>query len=354
MADENLVQLLTPEGERTTHPDYASTLTGEQIVDMFRDMSIVRRLCNEATSLQRQGQLALWAPLQGQEAAQIGAGRALEPTDFSFPSYREHGVAWCRGIPPESWLRLFRGVDHGGWDPQQYRHSVPTIVIGNQCLNAVGYAMGIQRDGAAEAVITFFGDGATSQGDVNEAFVWASSFGAPIVFFIQNNHWAISEPTARQSKIPLYHRASGFGFPGIRVDGNDVLAVYEVTKRALATAREGGGPTLIEAYTYRMGAHTTSDDPTRYRIDAEVEMWKHRDPVERVRSLCVREKLASADTFQEITDEADRLAMKLREDVLNMPNPDPLSIFEHVYASEHPLVDEGRKDMIELGVGSHS
>jgi pyruvate dehydrogenase E1 component alpha subunit len=316
-------------------------------------MTIVRRLCNEATSLQRQGQLALWAPLQGQEAAQIGAGRALEPSDFSFPSYREHGIAWCRGIPPEAWLRLFRGVDHGGWDPQQYRHSVPTIVIGNQCLNAVGYAMGVQRDGASEAVITFFGDGATSQGDVNEAFVWASSFDAPVVFFIQNNHWAISEPTTRQSKIPLYQRASGFGFPGIRVDGNDVLAVYEVTRRALAHAREGGGPTLIEAYTYRMGAHTTSDDPTRYRVDAEVEMWKHRDPVERVKSLCVREKLASADLFQEIADEADRLAMKLREDVLNMPNPNPLSIFDHAYSADHPLIDEGRKDMMELGVGSH-
>jgi 2-oxoisovalerate dehydrogenase E1 component alpha subunit len=354
MADDNMVQLLTPEGERTAHPDYTSDLAGEQIVSMYRDMAIVRRLCNEATSLQRQGQLALWAPLQGQEAAQIGAGRALEPMDFSFPSYREHGIAWCRGIPPEAWLRLFRGVDHGGWDPQQYRHSVPTIVIGNQCLNAVGYAMGIQRDGANEAVITFCGDGATSQGDVNEAFVWASSFDAPVVFFIQNNHWAISEPTTRQSKIPLYRRASGFGFPGVRVDGNDVLAVYEVTKRALATARDGGGPTLIEAYTYRMGAHTTSDDPTRYRVDAEVEMWKHRDPVERVRSLCVRERLASADRFQEIADEADALAMQLREDVLSMPNPEPLSIFDHAYAADHPLIDEGRRDMIELGVGSHA
>ena len=144
--------------------------------------------------------------------------------------------------------------------------------------------------------MAFFGDGASSQGDVLEAFVWAASFNAPVVFFCQNNQWGISTPSTVQSKIPLYHRAHGFGFPGVRVDGNDVLAVYEVTKRALDSARVGGGPTLIEAYTYRIGAHTTSDDPTRYRIDAEVEVWKHRDPVERVKALLVREyKVKNAD-----------------------------------------------------------
>ncbi len=354
MIETPLVQLLTPEGERVKDDEYDTALTSNEIFSMYRDMVIIRRLCNESTSLQRQGQLALWAPLQGQEAAQIGAGRALEPNDFSFPSYREHGIAWCRGIPPELSLRLFRAVDHGGWDPQKYRHSVPTIVIGNQALNAVGYAMGIQRDGANEAVVVFFGDGATSQGDVNEAFVWASSFDAPVVFFVQNNQWAISEPTIRQTKIPLYQRARGFGFPGIRVDGNDVLAVYEVTKRALANAREGGGPTLIEAFTYRMGAHTTSDDPTRYRVDAEVEQWKHRDPIERVKAFLVRGHKISAKRFDEVTAEAEALALKLREDVLAMGKPDPLSIFDHAYAAEHPLITEGRRDMVELGVGGAS
>ncbi len=207
------------------------------------------------------------------------------PWTSPFPTYREHGIAWCRGVPPENMLRLFRAVSNGGWDPQKYRHSVPTVVLGSQTLHAVGYAMGIQRDGAEEAAMAFFGDGASSQGDVLEAFVWAASFNAPVVFFCQNNQWGISTPSTVQSKIPLYHRAHGFGFPGVRVDGNDVLAVYEVTKRALDSARVGGGPTLIEAYTYRIGAHTTSDDPTRYRIDAEVEVWKHRDPVERVKAL---------------------------------------------------------------------
>jgi len=354
MIDEELVQLLTPEGERIASAGYESSLSGDEIFGFYRDMVIVRRICNEATSLQRQGQLALWAPVLGQEAAQIGCGRALQPSDFTFPSYREHGVAWCRGVPPEDMLRIFRAVTNGGWDPQRYRHNVPTVVLGNQALHAVGYAMGVQRDGAEEAVMTFFGDGASSQGDVLESFVWASSFNAPIVFFCQNNQWAISEPSSLQTKIPLYRRAQGFGFPGVRVDGNDALAVYEVTKRALEHARAGAGPTLIEAFTYRMGAHTTSDDPTRYRIDAEVEIWKHRDPIERVKSLLVREYKSKTVVFDEVAREADAIALKLREDVLAMDRPDPLSMFDHAYAAPHPLIDEGRREMVELGVGGGS
>ncbi len=355
MIDEELVQLLTPEGERVAHPEYESTLSGEEIFGLYRDMTIVRRLCNESTSLQRQGQLALWAPIQGQEACQIGPGRALAPMDFTFPTYREHGIAWCRGVEPKEMLRLFRAVSNGGWDPYKYRHSVPTIVLGNQALNAVGYAMGIQRDGAEEAVLTFFGDGASSQGDVLESFVWAASFNAPVVFLCQNNQWGISTPMSVQSKIPLYHRAHGFGFPGIRVDGNDVLAMYEVSKRALENARVGGGPTLIEAYTYRLGAHTTSDDPTRYRIDAEVEVWRHRDPIERVKSLLVHEYKMKQARFDEVAEEAEKLALQLREDVLAMDRPDPLSMFDNVYADFHPLIEEGRQEMIDLGVtgGSH-
>ncbi|MDE3065908.1 MAG: pyruvate dehydrogenase (acetyl-transferring) E1 component subunit alpha, partial [Acidobacteriota bacterium] len=257
--------------------------------------------------------------------------------------------------PPKDMLRLFRATSNGGWDPQKYRHSVPTIVLGNQALHAVGYAMGVQRDGAEEAVLTFFGDGASSQGDVLESFVWAASFNAPVVFLCQNNQWAISEPASLQTKIPLYHRAHGFGFPGIRVDGNDVLAMYEVARQALASAREGGGPTLIEAYTYRMGAHTTSDDPTRYRVDAEVEVWKHRDPIERVKSLLVHEYSMKQDAFDEVAAEADAIALQLRADVLSMDAPDPITMFDHAYADYHPLVEEGRREMIELGVsgGDH-
>jgi 2-oxoisovalerate dehydrogenase E1 component alpha subunit len=200
--------------------------------------------------------------------------------------------------------------------------------------------MGLQRDGAIgtgdpdrdAAVIAYFGDGATSQGDVNEAFVYASVFTAPVVFFCQNNQWAISEPIERQTKIPLYQRALGFGFPGLRVDGNDVLAVHAVTQAALQRAREGSGPTFIEAYTYRMGAHTTSDDPTRYRINDDLEHWRQRDPIARVKAYLSRNGLADDDHFASIEAEAEELAVRLRADCLSMPDPGPLDIFDQVYA----------------------
>ena len=205
---------------------------------------MVRRIDTEAMALQRQGELGLWASLLGQEAAQVGAGRALTGGDFAFPTYREHGVAYCKGVDPVTLLGLFRGVNQGGWNPHDKGFQLYTIVIGSQTLHATGYAMGLQRDGADGAVMAFFGDGASSQGDVNEAFVWSSVFQAPVVFFCQNNQWAISEPLERQSRIPLYQRAQGFGFPGVRVDGNDVLAV-------LAVARAGARPAPARAAARR-------------------------------------------------------------------------------------------------------
>jgi len=257
---------------------------------------------------------------------------------MAFPTYREHGVAWCRGIDPVKLLELYRGVSHGGWDPKDYKFHLYTIVIGAQTLHATGYAMGIQRDGAvggngaSEAVIAYFGDGATSQGDVNEAFIWGSVFNAPIVYFCQNNQWAISEPLEKQSRIPLYQRARGFGFPGLRVDGNDVLACYAVTKKALQAAREGQGPTLIEALTYRMGAHTTTDDPTRYRLASELEVWKLKDPIERVRAYLVRTGQAGPEFLADVDAEAKKVGAELREACRTMPDPPPLAIFDHVYA----------------------
>jgi pyruvate dehydrogenase E1 component alpha subunit len=345
--DEDLVQLLSPSGERVAHADYALEIDDDEARGLFTDMSVIRRTDVEATSLQRQGQLALWAPLRGQEAAQIGAGRALEPDDFCFPGYREHGLAYCRGIPATLSARNFRQVTNGGWDPYAYNYAEPSIVIGNNLLNAVGYAMGVQHDGAETAVMACTGDGGMSQGDVAEAFVWASVFQAPIVFLLQNNHWAISEPTERQSRIPLYRRAEGFGFPGVRVDGNDVFAMLAVSRAALARAREGSGPTLVEAFTYRMGAHTTSDDPTRYRVDEEVEEWTRRDPIERLRTYLVA-RGTDAAWFAAVDEAADAAAAALREAVVTMPDPSPLSIFDHVYAEPHPLVDEERAEMAAL------
>jgi 2-oxoisovalerate dehydrogenase E1 component alpha subunit len=343
-----LVQLLTPEGELTGQPGYSLDLGAAEIRGLYRDMVLVRRIDTEAISLQRQGELGIWASLLGQEAAQIGSGRALAPHDMVFPTYREHGVAWCRGIDPAKLLELYRGVSHGGWAPEEHKFHLYTIVIGSQTLHATGYAMGIQRDGAvggdrAEAVIVYFGDGATSQGDVNEAFVWASVFNAPIVFFCQNNQWAISEPLEKQSRIPLYQRARGFGFPGLRVDGNDALACYAVTKKAMQAAREGQGPTLIEAFTYRMGAHTTTDDPTRYRLASELEMWKLKDPIERVRAYLVRTGQAGPEFFTGVEAEADKLGAEVRESCRTMPDPPPLAIFDNVYTGPDAIVDAERE-----------
>jgi pyruvate dehydrogenase E1 component alpha subunit len=344
-----LVQLLTPEGERIEHPEFRfapdagnGQSEGDVIRGLYRDMVLVRRIDTESTALQRHGELGIWAQLLGQEAAQVGAGRALRPQDFVFPTYREHGVAWCRGLDPLKLLGLFRGVDHGNWDPQEFGFNLYTIVIGAQCLHATGYAMGLQRDGSVgtgdpardAAVLAHFGDGASSQGDVNESFIFAASYNAPVVFFCQNNQWAISEPIERQSRIPLYQRALGFGFPGVRVDGNDVLATYAVTQAALQRARDGQGPTFVEAYTYRMGAHTTTDDPTRYRLSDDVESWKLKDPIARVEAYLKRNGVADTDFFADVAAEADDLGARLREGCKAMPDPSPLDIFDVVYAEE--------------------
>ena len=348
-ADPEMVQLLTPEGERVDHPDYSVDFSDEEYRNLYRDLVVVRRLDAESTALQRQGELGIWASLLGQEAAQVGSGRALRPQDMAFPTYREHGVLYCRGIDPIMPLGLFRGVDQGGWDPNEFKFNMYTIVIGAQTLHATGYAMGINMDGKVgsddgEAVIAYFGDGATSQGDVNEAFIWSSVFNAPMVFFCQNNQYAISEPLERQTRVPLYHRAAGFGFPGIRVDGNDVLASYAVTRAALDNARHGQGPTLIEAYTYRMGAHTTSDDPTRYRIASEVDEWKLKDPILRFKAFLENQQLADASYFDEIDEQARIEAVSLRERVLSMPDPAPVTMFDHVYPNGSPLLDEQRAE----------
>ncbi|MFI6505609.1 pyruvate dehydrogenase (acetyl-transferring) E1 component subunit alpha [Nonomuraea typhae] len=341
-APPELVQLLTPEGERVEHPDYDIDLTPDEVRSLYRDLVLVRRVDLEAVALQRQGELGIWASLLGQEAAQIGSGRALTDADMAFPTYREHGVAWCRDVDPVKLLGLFRGVNHGGWDPAEHNFHLYTIVIGSQTLHAVGYAMGLQRDSGEGATIVYFGDGASSQGDVNESFVWASVFNAPIVFFCQNNQWAISEPIEKQSRIPLYRRASGFGFPGIRVDGNDVFACLAVTRKALADARSGQGPTLVEAFTYRMGAHTTTDDPTRYRVASELEAWKLKDPIERVKAYLFKQELADQEFIDGVEAEADQLGADLRRRCLAMPDPEPLDIFDHVYREPHALIDEER------------
>ena len=343
-----LIQLLSPEGERVEHPSFSfgegmsAEEEAETIRGFYRDMVLTRRIDVEATALQRHGELGIWAQLLGQEAAQIGSGRALLTQDFVFPTYREHGVAWCRGVDPLKLLGLFRGVDQGSWDPNENNFGLYTIVIGAQTLHATGYAMGVQRDGAVgtgdpdrdAAVVAYFGDGASSQGDVNESFIFAASYNAPVVFFCQNNQWAISEPIERQTRIPLYQRALGFGFPGVRVDGNDVLATYAVTQAALQRARDGQGPTFVEAYTYRMGAHTTTDDPTRYRLSSDVEHWKLKDPIQRVKVYLTRNGLMDQSFIESVDAEAEELGEKLRDGCRSMPDPHILDVFDNVFAEQ--------------------
>lgn len=341
------VQLLDERGVRVPSAEFdphVAHLTPEVLLGYYRDMVVVRRIDTEATALQRQGELALWPPLLGQEAAQIGSGRALRDGDFVFSSYREHAVAYTRGVALPDLLRVWRGTSQSGWDPFAHNMATPQVIIGAQTLHAVGYAMGIRNDEVDAVAVTYFGDGALSEGDVSEAMVFAASFDAPVVFFCQNNHWAISEPVRVQSTIELADRAGGFGIPALRVDGNDVLAVAAATNVALARAREGGGPTFIEAVTYRMGPHTTADDPTRYRDADELAAWTERDPIARLathlRSTGVLDDAAEA----RVREEADAAAAELRAGCLALPDPAPLDLFDHVYAEPHPVIDRQRAE----------
>ena len=351
-----LVQLVSPTGERVVEPDNAryrsraDHLTSEDLRAMYRDMVLTRRFDDEATALQRQGELALYAQGRGQEAAQVGSAFALAPQDYVFPSYREHGVLHVRGVDPVDRLRLFRGVDHGGWDPAEHNVHLYTLVIGSHVLHGTGYAMGIQRDGLVgtgdatrdAAVVTYFGDGATSQGDVSEALVFAAVNNAPVVFFCQNNQWAISEPTSRQARVPIYRRGEGFGIPSVRVDGNDVLACYAVTAEAIERAHNGGGPTFVEAYTYRMGAHTRSDDPSRYRDRAEEEYWRLRDPIDRLAALLRSEGAWDEAWATSLDAEADAYGENLRAAVRELGAPPVESMFDHVYGGPHAQVEAER------------
>lgn len=359
MADETLdpmVQFLTPEGNLAPSESaeaflpYFQRLTDADHRKFYRDMVVIRRFDTEATNLQRQGQLALWVPSHGQEGAQVGSAHAAKPQDHIFPAYREHAVGMIRGIDVLDIIRVLRGLTHGGWDPTNPAYKnfhIYTLVIGSQALHATGYGMGINFDGATntgnpdtdQAVMVYFGDGATSQGDVSEAFVFAASYQTPQVFFVQNNHWAISVPVSVQARVPLYKRGEGFGIPGVQVDGNDVFASYAVTAKQLDDARSGKGPSLIEAHTYRIGAHTSSDDPTKYRTDAELDSWIARDPIARMEAF-LRNSGAPQSLFDEVHQEAADFASDIRRRTVTLENPDPASMFNHVYSDPHPVVEE--------------
>lgn len=351
---EATVQLLSPQGsliESDATAPYLpviAELDESRLLDFHRQMVVMRRFDIEAGNLQRQGQLALWIPSLGQEAAQVGSGYAARPQDHIFPAYREHVVGRIRGLDLIKIIEMLRGLSHGGWDPAETGNfHLYTLVIGSQALHSTGYAMGMRLDGSIgtgdperdQATLVYFGDGATSQGDVSEGLVFAASYQTPQVFFLQNNHWAISVPVERQSRTPLYLRAAGFGIPSVQIDGNDVLASYAATRQALDAARAGEGPRFIEALTYRMGAHTTSDDPTKYREDDETRFWSERDPLTRY-EVYLRGRGVAESFFQEVATEAEDLAADVRRRTLELTDPPTSKVFAHVYTDPHPLVAE--------------
>ncbi|MDO4918178.1 thiamine pyrophosphate-dependent enzyme [Kocuria sp.] len=362
-------QLLDERGVVTEDPllsPYTRDITLEELQHLYRSMTAARRIDEEGTSLQRQGQLLLWVPLRGQEAAQVGSAWPTRPTDRIFPSYREHAVAFERGVPPAELMRHFRGVTAGGWDPEAYNVNLYTLVLASQVPHAVGYAMGTTLDRRAaeaagtpletepEAVLAYFGDGASTEGEIHESMVFAASYDAPVLFFVQNNQWAISVPFATQSRVPLATRAAGYGFEGLRVDGNDILAVVGATRYALEKLRRGEGPVLIEAETYRMGAHTTADDPTKYREREEEDRWGLLDPVERLAAHLRTAHGVAESFFETVTRENDETARQLRADVLALTPPEFVDRFEHVYAEPHSLVAAERAEYLDYQEGFES
>jgi pyruvate dehydrogenase E1 component alpha subunit len=323
-------------------------VTPELARGLYRDMVLGRRLDQEAYHLQRQGELGLWLSCQGQEAAQVGSVRALREGDYVFPSYREQAAALCRGIGPAGLLAQWRGCSHSGWNPATYNFHVYSLVLATQLLHATGYALGVAHDrlrdqSIDDIVLVYFGDGAASQGDANEAFNWAAASNAPIIFFCQNNQWAISTPSTSQSRTRLSERAAGFGLQSILVDGNDVLGVYAATRSAAASVRAGGPPAFIEAMTYRMAGHSTSDNPDIYREADDVALWKARDPIARMRVLLDTHGWADTSFHEALESDASALAAQTRKACLSLKPPELEDTFRNTFAVEPESLREERE-----------
>ena len=348
------VQLIGPDGTATAESRYRRDLPPETLVWLYENLVVTRDLDVEFVNLQRQGELALYASCRGQEAAQIGAAACLRKTDWLFPQFRELGVLLVRGIAPSQVAALWRGAWHGGLDFTSKCCAPIAIPIATHTVHAVGAAMAAQRLGEDSLTVAFLGDGATSEGDTHEAMNLAAVEKAPCVFYIQNNQWAISVPASRQYAVPsLAHRAAGYGMPGIRVDGNDVLACYAVMSEAAERARAGDGPTLIEAVTYRMEPHTTSDDATRYRTAEEIAEWSARDPISRYRIHLQRSGVLTDRIEKRVQARSVRLRAELRDVVVGAPDPDVGELFEHVYAEITPELSAQREQLrAELAGGT--
>ncbi|MGC5344211.1 pyruvate dehydrogenase (acetyl-transferring) E1 component subunit alpha [Streptomyces sp. AM 4-1-1] len=324
-----------PEPYRVLGTDAAADADPALLLRLYTELVRGRRYNAQATALTKQGRLAVYPSSTGQEACEIAAALVLEDRDWLFPSYRDTLAAVARGLDPVEALSLLRGDRHTGYDPREHRVAPLCTPLANQLPHAVGLAHAARLKGDDVVALAMVGDGGTSEGDFHEALNFAAVWQAPVVFLVQNNGFAISVPLAKQTAAPsLAHKAVGYGMPGRLVDGNDAVAMHQVLGEAVARARSGGGPTLVEAVTYRMDAHTNADDATRYRVAEEVEAWRAHDPIRLLEGELTGRGLLGDDGIEEVREAADRMAAGLRERMNTDPVLDPMDLFAHVYAEQ--------------------
>ncbi|MEJ1194041.1 pyruvate dehydrogenase (acetyl-transferring) E1 component subunit alpha [Pseudarthrobacter sp. CCNWLW207] len=333
---------LKPEGEQGTEPGHEYPLPGdEELLASYEQLVVGRRVNDQNSALVRQGRMAVYPSSYGQEACQVAAALCLSEGDWMFPTYRDAVAVMARGVDPVQVMTIFRGDWHGGYDPAKHKVGIQCTPLTTQLLHAVGVAHAAKLRGEDTVVLAMCGDGATSEGDFHEALNFAAVFHLPVVFFVQNNKYAISVPLSHQSVAPsLAHKAVGYGMAGERVDGNDVVALLAVLDRAVKLAREGSGPLLVEANTYRMQAHTNADDATRYRQDSEVAEWLAKDPVNRMRTYLTHRGLLDDQAEARIAEKAEAVAAQLREGLGEDVPVDPQELFRHVFATPTPQLKE--------------
>ncbi|MDT0427642.1 pyruvate dehydrogenase (acetyl-transferring) E1 component subunit alpha [Streptomyces salyersiae] len=346
-----------PEPYRVLGTDAAAAVDPDLLLQLYAELVRGRRYNAQATALTKQGRLAVYPSSTGQEACEVAAALVLEERDWLFPSYRDTLAAVARGLDPVEALTLLRGDRHTGYDPREHRIAPLCTPLATQLPHAVGLAHAARLKGDDVVALAMVGDGGTSEGDFHEALNFAAVWRAPVVFLVQNNGFAISVPLAKQTAAPsLAHKAVGYGMPGRLVDGNDAAAMHQVLGEAVARARSGGGPTLVEAVTYRMDAHTNADDATRYRGDSDVEAWRAHDPIRLLERELTGRGLLDEEAVGTVREAAERMAADLREQMNADPPLDPMDLFSHVFEERtgQLLEQEARlRDELEAGQGPH-
>ena len=306
-------------------------LSKEDLIKLYKNIVLTKTFDDIGLKLQREGRMGTYAPVKGQEA-QVGSAFALQKSDWMFPSFREHGVYLTRGLSAKHLYLYFMGSEEGGRIPKGNNDLTMAVPVGTHLVHAVGASWAAKIKGHKIGIAVYFGDGATSEGDFHEALNFAGVFQTPTVFLCQNNQWAISLPRSKQSAAKtLAQKAIAYGFEGIQIDGNDILAQYVATKKALEKARAGKGPTFIELLTYRMSMHTTADDPKKYRSEAEVKKWEKRDPLKRFKIYLKKKKILNEKLEKEIQDEATKIINKAVAEAESMPKPAKEDMFKYVY-----------------------